>query len=341
MNERILSNGITNKLLAQKTKLNNNDQLKLELNKFQSKEEKLFGNKSFLEIILGLIKNTQKDLIMNDKNKNSNNEISNIKHILNVLNKDLLQIKKEKEKELNLNENIRNEKIKKFLKTNYLNKCAINSVQNNLNTNFDTLITENNEVESCEELLQLKLLNFKLKNEIKKANNLIKRVLIEINYYKTPNKSNRKKTKIIYINNNEKSVINQILHNKLIDKRRIFIESATMKNNQDGYVNFILDQIKTYKNNLKSIYQLREKKNNRNKNKVYIETIVENTENDNDEISINNDNIYCDSIEFDDINKSIIKEDIDSVEKNNSNKDSTCNEETNCNSCEKNGILVK
>jgi len=154
MKERMLSNGITNKLLAQKTKLNNNDQLKLELNKFQSKEEKLFGNKSFLEIILGLIKNTQKDLIMNDKNKNRNKEISNIKHILNVLNKDLLQIKKEKEKELNLNENIRNEKIKKFFKTNYLNKCAINSVQNNLNTNFDTLIIIKLQINQIEKKLR-------------------------------------------------------------------------------------------------------------------------------------------------------------------------------------------
>ena len=185
----------------------------------------------------------------------------------------------------------------------------------------------------------MKLLNFKLKNEIKKANNLIKRILIEINYYKTPNKSNRKKTKLIYINNSEKAIINQILHNKLIDKRKIFIESASMKNNQDGYINFLLDQINMYKTNLKAIYRSREKKNN--KNKVYIETIVENTENDNDEISINNDNIYCDSIEFDDLNENIIKEDIDSAEKNNSNKDSTCNEETNCNSCEKNPIVVK
>ena len=198
---------------------------------------------------------------------------------------------------------------------------------------------EKSEVESCEELSQLKLLNFKLKNEIKKANNLIKRILIEINYYKTPNKSNRKKTKLIYINNNEKAIINQILHNKLIDKRKIFIESASMKNNQDGYINFLLDQINMYKTNLKAIYRSREKKNN--KNKVYIETIVENTENDNDEISINNDNIYCDSIEFDDLNENIIKEDFDSAEKNNSNKDSTCNEETNCNSCEKNPIVVK
>ena len=334
MKERVLSAGITNNLLAQKTKINNYEQLKLELNNFQSKEEKLFGNKSFLEIILGLIKNTQKGIIMNEKNKN-NKEISNIKRILNVLNNDLLQIKKEKEKEFNLNENIKKEKIKKFFNT----KCAINSVPTNLNTNCDTLIIEKSEVESCEELSQLKLLNFKLKHEIKKANNLIKRILIEINYYKTPNKSNRKKTKLIYINNNEKAIINQILHNKLIDKRKIFIESASMKNNQDGYINFLLDQINMYKTNLKAIYRSREKKNN--KNKVYIETIVENTENDNDEISINNDNIYCDSIEFDDLNENIIKEDIDSAEKNNSNKDSTCNEETNCNSCEKNPIVVK
>ena len=338
MKERVLSTGITNNLLAQKTKINNYEQLKLELNNFQSKEEKLFGNKSFLEIILGLIKNTQKGIIMNEKNK-KNKEISNIKRILNVLNNDLLQIKKEKEKEFNLNENIKKEKIKKFFNTNYLNKCAINYVPTNLNTNFDTLITEKSEVESCEELSQLKLLNFKLKNEIKKANNLIKRILIEINYYKTPNKSNGKKTELIYINNNEKAIINQILHNKLIDKRKIFIESASMKNNQDGYINFILDQINKYKTNLKTIYRSREKKNN--KNKVYIETIVENTENDNDEISINNDNIYCDSIEFDDLNENIIKEDNDSAEKNNSNKDSTCNEETNCNSCEKNPIVVK
>ena len=65
MKERVLSVGITNNLLAQKTKINNYEQLKLELNNFQSKEEKLFGNKSFLEIILGLIKNTQKCIIMN------------------------------------------------------------------------------------------------------------------------------------------------------------------------------------------------------------------------------------------------------------------------------------
>ena len=339
MNGRV-PNKIINRLPFENTKINNFSPLKLELNNFHSKEEKLFGNKSFLEIILGLIKNTQKDLIINNKNKNEK-EIPNIKLILKVLNNDLLQIKKEKEKEFNLNDNIKKEKIKKFFNTNYSNKCAINSVPNNLNPNFDSLIKENSEDESYEELSQLKLLNFKLKNEIKKTSNIIRRSHIEIKYYKPPNKSKREKSKIIYINNNEKEIINQILHNKLINKRKIFIESATMKNNQDNYINFLLEQVNNCKTNLRAIYKLREKNYNRNKNKIYIETIVENTENDNDEITINNDNIYCDSIEFDDINKSIIKEDNDLAEKNNSNKDSTCNEETKCDSCEKNGIIVK
>ena len=78
---------------------------------------------------------------------------------------------------------------------------------------------------------------------------------------------------------------------------------------------------------------------NSEKNKIFIETIVENTEND--EVSINNNNIYCNSTEFDSLNKKLIKDDSDSIGKNNSNKDSTCNEETNSNSCEKNGITVK
>ena len=50
MKERALSTGINNELLVQNIKINNYAQLKLELNNFQTKEEKLFGNKSFLEI---------------------------------------------------------------------------------------------------------------------------------------------------------------------------------------------------------------------------------------------------------------------------------------------------
>ena len=200
-------------------------------------------------------------------------------------------------------------------------------------------MTESNEIESFEEITQLKMMNFKVRYEIKKVCNLIRRKQIEINYYKISNGISRKKNKIIYINNNDDDKINQILHNKLISRRNTFIECATMKNNQDNYINFLLDKIAQKKSNLRALKRLIERKMNSEKNKIFIETIVENTEND--EVSINNNNIYCNSTEFDSLNKKLIKDDSDSIGKNNSNKDSTCNEETNSNSCEKNGITVK
>ena len=86
MKEGISIQEIQNKLLDSKPKINNLDSL---IN-LQRKEEKLFGNKSFLEIILGLIKNTQNDIIMNEKN--SSNNIYNIKNIINVLFNDFLFI---------------------------------------------------------------------------------------------------------------------------------------------------------------------------------------------------------------------------------------------------------
>ena len=337
MKERILTKESSIKTLGNNSKINQLSFLKFELNNFQRKEEKLFGNKSFLEILLGLIKHAQKDVIINNDSKCSH--LSHIKHILNVFKNDLLGIKKEKEKELNLNEIIKTEKKNNYYIKTRPNQFTINSDQNNINTNFDSLMTESNEVESFEEITQLKMMNFKVRYEIKKVCNLIRRKQIEINYYKISNGISRKKKKIIYINNNDDDKINQILHNKLISRRNTFIECATMKNNQDNYINFLLDKIAQKKSNLRALKRLIERKMNSEKNKIFIETIVENTEND--EVSINNNNIYCNSTEFDSLNKKLIKDDSDSIGKNNSNKDSTCNEETNSNSCEKNGITVK
>ena len=82
-------------------KVTNLNLLYSELNNFKSKEEKLFGKKCFLEIILGLIKNSQNDIITNEINKDKN--IFFVKNILKSLMKDLLEIKREKEKEFILN----------------------------------------------------------------------------------------------------------------------------------------------------------------------------------------------------------------------------------------------
>ena len=334
MKEREITKQIKNEIMAP-IKVTNLNLLYSELNNFKSKEEKLFGKKCFLEIILGLIKNSQNDIITNEIHKDKN--ISFVKKILKSLMKDLLEIKREKEKELNLNELIKKEKKNNFFNSNNSNKHIINSIPNNFETNFNALTTLDDENESYEELNQLKLLNFKVKNEITKTNNLIRKTISEINYYK--NNSNKKKSNIIYINNNDKEIINQILHNKLIFQRKYFIKVANKKNEQDDYIKFLLDQIHEYQIHLKELYKLEEKNNILKKNKFFIETIVENTEND--EISINNNNKYYEYSGFDNLNNKLIKDNNYSLKEINSNKDLTCNEETNCNTSEKNGVSVK
>ena len=330
MTEREINKQLTNEILAP-IKVNDLYLVNVELNDFKSKEEKLFGKKSFLEVILGLIKNSQNDIIINN-NKNYKN-LSYIKRILKTLMKDLLEIKMAKEKEINLNEIIKKEKKKKFFTLNYSNKLVTNSVQNNLETNFNSLITLSNENEYYEELKLLKLLNFKVKNEIMKTNNLIKKTIREIDYYKN-NKSNKEKSNIIYINNHENEIINQILHNQLIFQRKNFIKLANMKNEQDDYIKFLLDEIHEYHINLEELNKLKEKNTI-----MEIVTIFENSEND--EFSNNNNNQIYDYVGFDDLNYKLIKENDYSAKKINSTKDLTNNEDTNSNSSEKNGVSVK
>ena len=330
MKEREINKQLTNEILAP-IKVNDLYLVNVELNDFKSKEEKLFGKKSFLEVILGLIKNSQNDIIINN-NKNYKN-LSYIKRILKTLMKDLLEIKMAKEKEINLNEIIKKEKKKKFFTLNYSNKLVTNSVQNNLETNFNSLITLSNENEYYEELKLLKLLNFKVKNEIMKTNNLIKKTIREIDYYKN-NKSNKEKSNIIYINNNENEILNKILHNQLIFQRKNFIKLANMKNEQDDYIKFLLDEIHEYHINLEELNKLKEKNTI-----MEIVTIFENSEND--EFSNNNNNQIYDYVGFDDLNYKLIKENDYSAKKINSTKDLTNNEDTNSNSSEKNGVSVK
>ena len=330
MKEREINKQLTNEILAP-IKVNDLYLVNVELNDFKSKEEKLFGKKSFLEVILGLIKNSQNDIIINN-NKNYKN-LSYIKRILKTLMKDLLEIKMAKEKEINLNEIIKKEKKKKFFTLNYSNKLVTNSVQNNLETNFNSLITLSNENEYYEELKLLKLLNFKVKNEIMKTNNLIKKTIREIDYYKN-NKSNKEKSNIIFINNNENEILNKILHNQLIFQRKNFIKLANMKNEQDDYIKFLLDEIHEYHINLEELNKLKEKNTI-----MEIVTIFENSEND--EFSNNNNNQIYDYVGFDDLNYKLIKENDYSAKKINSTKDLTNNEDTNSNSSEKNGVSVK
>ena len=301
------------------------------LNISENKVEKLIEYKSYLEKILDLIKNSQKNLIIKKRFRKSN--ISNIKQTLISLNNNLFRLKADKEKSLKLLENLRNQKIKHFYKIKNSNNSFMNSFKKNFSSNFDLLISETTGNESYGEVSQLKNLNFEVENELQKLDNIKKQMLLEINYYNL-SKDFKKVTKINYLNNtnNDDEMINKILHNKLIAKRNNFVNLANMKNTQGEDINFIKDKINFFKIKLKTKIQSTKNLTRKNK-KFYIETIKEDSEND--DISINN-NI---PIKFENFNKSnkIINDKLDSIKinnNNNSNKDSG-SEETNYNSSDK------
>ena len=301
------------------------------LNISENKVEKLIENKSYLEKILDLIKNSQKNLII--KKRFSKSNISNIKQTLISLTNNLFRLKADKEKSLKLLENLRNQKIKHFYKIKNSNNSFMNSFKKNFSSNFDLLISETTGNESYGEVSQLKNLNFEVENELQKLDNIKKQMLLEINYYNL-SKDFKKVTKINYLNNtnNDDEMINKILHNKLIAKRNNFVNLANMKNTQGEDINFIKDKINFFKIKLKTKIQSTKNLVRKNK-KFYIETIKEDSEND--DISINN-NI---PIKFENFNKNnkIINDKLDSIKinnNNNSNKDSG-SEETNYNSSDK------
>ena len=320
---------------------------------FQTKEEKLFGNKSFLEIILGIIKRTQSDVLTNIKNNKSKITFSSsgIKQMLKSLKKDLVQINIEELKKVQLQENILEEKKKKIkeiiFNENSSKECFPNSGEENFESNKESVLYASTEDDPRKEIYQLKILNFKMLNEINKVDNLYKRFAFEKDYYKISHIPDECRITTIYINHNEKEMVNKILHNKLMTRRKIFIRKANMKNNQDICINFIKYKISKFKKDMHDIYQYYNEQILSEEEKSYLETIAnDNKQNDNidnidnnidnnddDEISINDNNI--------DINKGKNKDESDSIDKNSSNKDSTNNEETCCNSVEKYRIDAK
>ena len=320
---------------------------------FQTKEEILFGNKSFLEIILGIIKRTQSDVLTNIKSKKTNVTFSSsgIKQMLKSLKKDLVQINIEELKKVQLQENILEEKKKKIkeiiFNENSSKKCFPNPDEENLESNKESVLFESTEDDPRKEIYQLKILNFKMLNEINKVDNLYKRFAFEKDYYKISHIPDERRITTIYIKHNENEMVNKILHNKLMTRRKIFIRKANMKNNQDICINFIKYKISKFKKDMRDLYQYYNEQILSEEEKSYLETIAnDNKQNDNidnidnnidnnddDEISINDNNI--------DINKGKNKDESDSIDKNSSNKDSTNNEETCCNSVEKYRIDVK
>ena len=232
------------------------------INITHTKSEILFGQKSFLQILLGLIKNTQVYYLSNNKsleNKNiepkslNSNNISFIKKILNDLKNSLKEIKIEKEKKLNLYKNIKDQRYinleRKIFSSIKSKRCVSNF--NYINSNYETLVTENNENYFNEETPELKMLNFKIENEIIKLDNMIKRKLYIIKYYKTPHLLEDHQTEIICQDKKNIDAMDQFLHQQLIQKRNKFIEISNKKNLQNIRINKFGSQIIMYKSAIK------------------------------------------------------------------------------------------
>jgi hypothetical protein len=293
------------------TKLGRNNKIETRqlnpiINISQTKDEILFGQKSFLEIILGLIKKSQVEYLSNDNsnniNNNTKNKISLIKNILLDLIQNLKEIKVEKDKKIDLfqkQKDQREKDLKKLVFSTVLSKRSVSNT-NYINTNYETLITENNETDYNKETPQLKLLNFKVENEIIKVENLAKRMSFIIQYYKTPHLIHEHRTEIICDDKKSTESMNILLHQKLISQREKFIETVNMKSLQDMRISSIQSQTIGYKNALKDISKSYKYVSTQEiiteENKSYMDTINEdekdeNVSNDDVNIDIKNNNV--------------------------------------------------
>ena len=263
---------------------------------FQTKSEILFNQKTFLEIILSFIKNVQVDYLnnntLNENKDNSNNSIqlnnaSKIKTVLKELKENLLEIKKEKDKNIELlikqTEQKKDILRKTIFNTVYTKRSISN--YNYINLKHETLITENNENYYNKETPELKLLNFKVENEIIKVDNLTQRVQLLIQYYKTPHKIEDHRTEIINESKKNEETINEILHDKVVEQRENFMDEVNQKSIQDLTISSLHSQIIRYRNEMNDVHKSLKYVNTQEviteENKSYLETIKEDEKNEN------------------------------------------------------------
>ena len=263
---------------------------------FQTKSEILFNQKTFLEIILSFIKNVQVDYLnnntLNENKDNSDNSIqsnnaSKMKKVLKELKENLLEIKKEKDKNIELlikqTEQKKDILRKTIFNTVYTKRSISN--YNYINLKHETLITENNENYYNKETPELKLLNFKIENEIIKVDNLTQRVQLLIQYYKTPHKIEDHMTEIINESKKNEETINEILHDKVVEQRENFMDEVNQKSIQDLKISSLHSQIIRYRNELNDVHKSLKYVNTQEviteENKSYLETIKEDEKNDN------------------------------------------------------------
>ena len=207
------------------------------------------AHKSFLQKILNVIKNTQIELLSQVSARKKNNQSSDkaiitllkdLKIELNATLKENIQNKKEIEHDTKI---IKKDLAKKIFCQNEKNNKVKNNENKNL-LNYQKLDSE---------LSELKILNFKIENEIESIDTKI----TNISHNKIINKNSSKNNYLFLERRNLDNQPENILHNYLIKAREKFKFIVKKKDFQ----NKVILQLTTAVNSLKEELKLQKKKN--------------------------------------------------------------------------------
>ena len=217
---------INNSLNSQQLTNRNIPSSKLLLQKPHFKEEILFSNKSQKHILLSLIKTAQVELLSSLKQNSDNFKKKKknlfLKNLLLDLKKNLLFVLNEKNKSKSYYENnLKNTKLK---------------FQKNYGI-FDKKYRGN-------ELSKLKILNFKIENDILETDFLIEKTQELINFLKITRIFPEENREIFLKNKNE---IDKILNVKVKKGKELLKEIANKKKKQNNNIEQIIEEINEIK----------------------------------------------------------------------------------------------
>lgn len=254
------------KLLNRSARINNISFHSL-INILPKKDEILFGRKIFLEILLGLIKETQSEYLTRKKSIKDKLDTNLIKECLLKLFQDLKEIKEENEKKMKLYmiQKSQKEYILKdiALNTNIKQKRRFNSEILSISTLNDDDSYEFIDDYFTQDEQDFKTKIFLLENRIMEIDNKIKRKKFLIEFNKIPHKFKDHFIEYMIENKQNKQNVTDNLHDSLLNVRSRWKNIANKKNLQE----MRLENIRTRIKNLK-----RESSKKQKNNMKYINT---------------------------------------------------------------------
>ena len=209
------------------------------------KQEILFTHKSQKEILLSLIKSAQVTLLSEIKKNKSNKKeiIKFIKEFLYELKNNLEYILKEKNlTKTNLENNYNNYKSQIQLKIG-------KKYKNNSETNTE-MVEKNYE---GNELSKLKLLNFKIENEIIKTESIYKNIQYTINYLKITNLFPEMNRELFLSNKIKTENIDEIFKELKKEEKEKLNKTIIKKNIQNKEIEKYKEEINEMKQNIELI----------------------------------------------------------------------------------------